>query len=265
MSEQISFDPVRALVEKLRKNSGLPPLDGGGEDERAEKCPVCGGTGWEWLGYDKQLYSWVTACKCSAVENARRRIASSGLADLLASCTFDGFMTREPFQAFMARKAAAYEGKVVAGERPWFFVGGQPGCGKTHICTAICGKLLENRVDVSYFQWAEDARRLKALTNDRDFDAAILPFVGASVLYIDDLFKAAPGSKPTDADVSLAFRILNARYNQNKPTIISSEKTSSELLEFDQGTFSRMMQRADEFVLNIGPDVEKNFRLHEKK
>lgn len=263
MSEQPAFDPVRNLVNQIRKSRGLPSVEGS-EDNGAPKCPVCGGTGWEWLGYDKQLYSWVKACSCSAVANAKRRIAQSGLSELLASCTFDSFQTRELFQKELARTAAAYVNAVTSKaqtEKPWLYVGGQPGCGKTHICTAVCGKLLEAGFDVVYMVWTTEARRLKALVNDAAFDSAILPFVGSTVLYIDDLFKQGPGVKPSDADIRIAFEILNARTNQNKATIISSERMVNELVELDEGTISRVIQRAKGYTLSIARDQSKNFRL----
>ena len=264
MSEQPMIDPVRELVDQLRRSKGLPPVDAG-ENDSSSKCAICGGTGWEWLGYDKQGYSWVKGCSCSVVENARRRIEKSGLSELLSSCTFDSFQTREPYQKELARTAAAYGDAITGGKKPWMYIGGQPGCGKTHICTAVCGKLLETGFDVNYMLWTTEARKLKALVNDPAFDTAILPFTDAAVLHIDDLFKQGPGTKPTDADIRIAFEILNARYNQDKPTIISSERMIHELVELDEGTVSRIVQKAMGYTVSIGRDQAKNFRLYADK
>lgn len=262
MSEQPIFDPVRALVNKIRQNRGLSAIES--VNETADKCPVCGGTGWEWLGFDRDLYSWVKACSCSAVDNAKRRIVQSGLSELLVSYTFDSFRTHEPYQKEIVRMAAAYVAAVTSpsqANKPWFYIGGQPGCGKTHICTAVCGKLLDSGFDVVYMVWTTEARRLKSLVNDPSFDSAILPYIGATILYIDDLFKQGPGVKPSDADIRIAFEILNARTNQNKATIISSERMINELIELDEGTISRVIQRAKGYTLSIARDQKKNFRL----
>lgn len=263
MSEK-DFDAVRALVNSIRAKAALEPFPAPGDEDGQliPKCEKCGGTGWKSLGRDKDGYSWVSACECMAVANSKRRIKESGLSEILASYTFDSFQTHEPFQQQMARTAAAFVEAVKAGEKPWFFIGGQPGCGKTHICTAVCGSLIDNGVDVKYMQWITDARALKANTTEYQiFKALLLPFVNCSVLYIDDLFKNVQGAKPTPADGTTAFEIINARYNQGKSTIISSEWSLAQLLEFDQATFSRLKQRANGYILNIAADEKKNYRL----
>ena len=263
MSEK-NFDAVRALVNSIRAKADLEPISSpGDEDEQLiPKCEKCGGTGWKSLGRDRDGYSWVTACDCMAIANSKRRIKESGLSEILANCTFDSFQTKEPYQQQMARTAAAFVEAVKAGEKPWFFIGGQPGCGKTHICTAICGKLLDAGKDVRYMQWISETRALKANTTDyQAFKALILPSMTCSVLYIDDLFKGVQGAKPTPADGTTAFEILNSRSNQGKITIVSSEWTLAQLLDFDQATFSRLKQRANGYILNIGADETRNYRL----
>ena len=259
------MDAVRELVNKIRTANGLDPVLSAEEEKQAPPlpvCPVCGGSGWEPLGRDRDGYSWVKPCACVAVGQARQRIKQSGLSDLLEQCTFDSFKTREPWQQEMARTAARYADAVINGEKPWLFMGGQPGCGKTHLCTAICGKLLNAGKGVKYAQWTEAARELRGLSFDSTaFKNAIAPFMDAAVLYIDDLFKGQPGSKPSATDGALAFEILNPRYFQTKPTIISSEWTLSDLLNLDQGTFSRVRERAQGYIINIGADTGKNQRF----
>lgn len=263
MSEN-AFDAVRALVNSIRAGANLEPISGAEDENRPfiPKCKICGGSGLRWLGRDAQGYSWSAFCECQAVSNSKRRIEESGLSEILANCTFDSFQTKEPYQQQMARTAAAFVEAVKAGEKPWFFIGGQPGCGKTHICTAICGKLLDAGKDVRYMQWISEMRALKANTTDyQAFKALILPSMTCSVLYIDDLFKGVQGAKPTPADGTTAFEILNSRSNQGKITIVSSEWTLAQLLDFDQATFSRLKQRANGYILNIGADETRNYRL----
>ena len=68
----------------------------------------------------------------------------------------------------------------------------------------------------------------------------------AQILYIDDLYKvgkAADGtSNPTGADVSLAFEIINHRYINHLPTIISTEKPPQELVEIDEASREKAMR-----------------------
>ena len=51
----------------------------------------------------------------------------------------------------------------------WFFVGGQSGCGKTHICTALVGGFIKLGFSVRYLVWQEDSARLKAAILDGSY------------------------------------------------------------------------------------------------
>ena len=263
MSE--SVDAVRNLVNSIRAASRLPRI-GEEYDQSERKCPLCGGTFWRWLGRDKDQYSWVTTCGCAEAEKAKRAIDASGLSELLAVYTFDSFMTHDPFQKQMARTVAAFVDAVLKNETPWMFVGGQSGCGKTHICTAACGKLLEEHLAVKYMRWVSESRALKAVVMDKPvFETTIKPYQQAAILYIDDLLKEGGGTKPTPAELTLAFDLIDSRLIQNKPTIISSEWTMDELLSFDQATFGRVSQKAKGYLLNIASDIAKNYRLDRKE
>ena len=49
------------------------------------------------------------------------------------------------------------------------YIGGQPGSGKPHICTAIAGYYIKKRYDVKYMLWCEDSKRLKAVINEPEY------------------------------------------------------------------------------------------------
>ena len=101
---------------------------------------------------------------------------------------------------------------------------------------------------------------------DNERRAEILKgFKSAQILYIDDLYKtgkAADGSSnPTGADIGLAFEIINHRYINHLPTIISTEKTAQELVEIDEATGSRILEMAEGHIYSIGRDMKRNYRL----
>lgn len=89
----------------------------------------------------------------------------------------------------------------------------------------------------------------------------------AQILYIDDLFKtgrAADGScNPTQADVRLAYEIIDYRYRCNLPTIISTERTPLGLLEIDQATGGRIKEMAGKNLFTIDTDMKRNYRLRD--
>ena len=239
------------------------------EPASAGKCPYCDGTTYTDLGYcetDQGEYHFSGHCKCNKMLEVKRMIEKSGISQIMQEYTFDSFKTDEPFKQEMARICSAfvreYLTSVQYAKKPWLFLGGQPGCGKTHICTAVVNKLLAENVPCLYIGWAEEAKGLKSSVNDaKEYDLKLKKLLDAPVLYIDDLFKSKGKTPPSDADVKAAFDIINGRYIKNMATIISSEWLLDELIQQDEGAFTRLRERANGYTLNIGPDSEKNYRL----
>jgi DNA replication protein DnaC len=111
--------------------------------------------------------------------------------------------------------------------------------------------------------WCEDSKRLKALVNDfTEYQNEINKFKNVDVLYIDDFLKTQHGEQPTKGDINLAFEILNHRLmNPDQITIISSEKTLTDILTYDEATMSRIYQQTKQYKTNIAKDLNKNYRL----
>lgn len=221
-------------------------------------CPVCRNKGQVAIvGEDGTLR--LRECSCMARRRSLRHIERSGLKELLGRYAFDSWQTPEPWQTKLLAAAKEY----AAAPAGWFFVSGRPGTGKTHICTAVCGALLESGLEVRYLLWRDFAVRAKAMLPDaEDYLALLGPLKRVSVLYIDDFLKVQRGQRPTVGDVNLAFELLNARYNDSAlVTIISSELSLSSLLEVDEALGSRIIERAkgNRFEL-IGA---QNWRLHQ--
>lgn len=254
-------DAVRA-VERMRQRNEKPQAE--------QKCPICGGTKYADLGYiqtDIGEYHFSTPCKCQETEIAKRRIEKSGLSQAMQGMTFDSFRTDKPFRQQMARLCASYVQAYLNADpfktMPWLFLGGQPRSGKTHLCSAVVNKLLNENVPCLYVTWLEEARRLKALANDPGYQNAIEPLLKIPVLYIDDLFKSKGKTPPTDADVRLAFDVINGRYTRNLATIISSEWMIAEIIQQDEATGCRLQERSQGYSINIAPDSEKIYGLND--
>lgn len=105
--------------------------------------------------------------------------------------------------------------------------------------------------------WRDVSVRAKAVVNDEEYGRIVDPLKRVKVLYIDDLFK---GGAPKEADIKLAFEILNYRYaDQKLLTVISSERTIEELLDIDEAVGSRIYERSRGYYLPL--DGMKNWRL----
>lgn len=252
-------------------------------DPSVYACPRCRDTGWI-RTFTPEGYSESSVCSCVRARGARKLIERSGLGDSLENETFEAFHAVLPWQQTMKelaeryakaliegiRAAAAKDGETVrqgetrGGRMPWLYLGGNPGSGKTHLCTAVCGELLKARIPVVYMQWSREARELKSVVNEPEYRDRIDRFIRAEVLYIDDLFKQRQQRfcTPTDADIRLAFELINARYLENRPTLISGEwELEGELVPVDEGTFSRVVERCRGYCFTVPRARENNYRL----
>lgn len=201
-------------------------------------------------------------CDCMKIRRCIWKMERSGLKDVIREFRFERYQTSATWQE-KARELAERYAQNPAG---WFLACGQSGSGKTHLCTAICRELLMGGNQVVYMPWRQDVAELKAASLDSGRRSERLnELKNAEYLYIDDLFKMGANPegiiKPTSSDVSIAFEIINHRYINHSPTIISTELLPEELLRVDEATGGRIVERANGYTLAIGKDVGKNYRL----
>ena len=253
-------DVMQALIQRTMQ-AHTPSCESEKPQYKCEKCHDNG-----WIEVDPVTRS-VRKCECQLAREAEERMKRSGLEQALQTQTFETFVQKTPLQQRVYKLGRDYVTAVLDRNnprRPWLYIGGNPGSGKTHICTAICGELLKNNMGVRYMQWLDESRRLKALVNDDDFSDYVEDYINVQVLYIDDLMKQKYTARPTftEADIKIAFTILNARYLQNKPTIRSSEwDLIEQLLAADEGVFSRVYERCKGYTLTIERNPANNYRL----
>lgn len=214
-------------------------------------CPVCHNTG---CIVTKAADGTLKAaeCSCMAKRVSIRNLERSGLKDAISRYTMQAYVADTPER----KKVMSAAVEFCEAERGWFFISGKSGSGKTHICTAICSKLMDKGKAVRYMRWRDDSIMLKALTTDgEEYQRLIQPFKSVPVLYIDDFLKGGH----SEADIRLAFEILNSRYNDSSlRTIISSEMTLFEILGLDEATGGRIYERAKGFVIE---SPRENWRL----
>ncbi len=221
-------------------------------------CDICKNKGYI-ARLDENNYEVHRACKCQKIRATLNRARRSGLGNIITEFTFDKYEVTDSWQEQVKNTAKAF---CVDDEAKWFYIGGQSGAGKTHICTAIAAHYIKAGYEVKYMLWIEEAKSLKALINDITYQSKIEVYKEIDVLYIDDFFKVENGGNPTPADIKLAFEIINHRLLDNsKITIISSEKLLDELMDYDEATMGRIYQKTGIYKINIGKDRNKNYRL----
>nr|WP_258398889.1 ATP-binding protein [Brevibacillus laterosporus] len=200
-------------------------------------------------------------CECRELKRIERMFQSSHITEGFRKMGFKSFIcdNRPPViqQAFDI--AAAYFKnfeQIRKEERNSIALLGRPGSGKTHLLMAISNNLIKRGVPVFYFPWVEGLNELKD-----DFDqlnAKVRRLQTVEVLFLDDLFKAR--ANPTDFQLEQLFAIVNYRYLNNLPILVSSERTFKEMCIIDEGTGSRLYKMTKDYRVTFEGEG-LNYRL----
>lgn len=222
-------------------------------------CDVCKGRGYvaEIIkDNNRGFYMSVKECPCMANKRNMVKAKNSGT-DALLSKSFDNYIANTIWQQNI-KNLAIKNSKT----KDWFYIGGQSGAGKTHICSAITNYQSRNNIRVKYLVWTDEINKLK----DYEDDSFMQTVKKVECLYIDDLFKKPRGINGlpnlTTADIDKTWELINFRYLNKLKTIISSELSLEQIIKIDESLGSRIKQNAREYVISLGKDVERNMRLH---
>lgn len=135
---------------------------------------------------------------------------------------------------------------------------GIPGCGKTHLLMAVANGLIKRNIPVIYFPWVEGFNELKANLDSLEDRIGLLQRI--DVLYIDDMWKGR--KEPTPFQVEQAFAIINYRYLNRLPILISSEYDIDGMCHFDMAIGSRIYEMCKDYLVVINGDPKiMNYRL----
>lgn len=214
-------------------------------------CTTCKNKGY--IAVLEDDYEMLRECKCLKIRRCLQNIEKSGLSDALQRMTFENFQCEELWQSQAKATAQNY---TKTSENAWFYISGQSGAGKTHLCTAVCGVLLKRGVQIHYTMWRDIFREMQ---NFQKRDSYFQKLIDYEAIYIDDFLKTSSPKKELDT----AFEIINARYVTGKRTIISSEILLQELLHLDNALTGRIRERCNNgtFVVQIRSDAGRNHRM----
>jgi DNA replication protein DnaC len=184
---------------------------------------------------------------------------------VLDKYTFDNFTTDKEWQKDMLAKARAFrtQNKVHC-----FFIGGNSGAGKTHLCSALAIDYLRHGSEVKYILWRKELREIRRKIFDEGNEGYLDYLKNVDVLYLDDFFKSVkavddPFQRPTQADANLAFEIISERLDRDRITIISTECTLDELIAIDEAMGSRIRRGSEGFATVVRRDRKNNYRMRE--
>lgn len=136
---------------------------------------------------------------------------------------------------------------------------GNAGTGKTHLASAIANSLMNELIPVKFGTFINLLDNLKkAFRTDKDIVSSLTEI---PVLIIDDLGK----EKYTDWASQILFQVIDQRYNNELPTIITTNLSVEELKErFGEPITSRLMEMCYGIALN-GENYRYEKMLHDKR
>lgn len=104
------------------------------------------------------------------------------------------------------------------------------------------------------YNWLDNG--VKTKKDAESFTESYRKYKASSLLIVDDLFKG----KINEVDINIIFEIINYRYMNNLPIIVSSEFTAERLLYFDERVGSRIIEMCKDYTVEI-LGKENNFRI----
>ncbi|WP_411830973.1 ATP-binding protein [Peribacillus frigoritolerans] len=216
---------------------------------------------WEW----RTTYSSV--CECVKRDRTNNLLKSSEITEEFSELGFRNFQTGGKPQAIVDAYDTAYEyfgkfNEIKNKRQNSIALLGEPGSGKTHLLTAVSNNLMRKfSFSVLYFPFVEGFDDLRD-----DFDALetkLNRMKKVDVLFIDDLFKPAAGKpRASEFTIEKMYSVINYRYLNKKPILISSELTVDNLVKVDPALGSRIYEMCEDYVVQIvGETMELNHRL----
>ena len=209
----------------------------------AVKCPICQDAGYlrSDVPVGHPMFGSITPCECKTREQEERRDE-----ELRRLSNLDAFGSHsfETFDPDMAGMEEAYEAALSFAQEPghrWLFLSGPCGVGKTHLAIAVAQYAIDwHRMSV-YFAVVPDLLDHLRSTFDPAsgsvYDERFATIRNAPLLILDDLGteNATPWAKEK------LYQIINHRYSEQMPTVITTNVDLSARGKIDERIYSRIM------------------------
>src|ERR1700687_1239814 len=198
-----------------------------------EDCLICRGTGWKLVARgDRAGGNVAVACECGTAERALWVIDRAKIPKRYEHCDFESYVTDltdgktwTAQHAQSLKQAKLFTQGVVreypgSSEKGLLFMG-PSGVGKTHLAVAALKELIHRGHAGLFCNYRELLKEIQASYNraSESTEMKILePIRTVEILVLDDL----GASKPSDWVRDIVGIVLNARYNENRTTIITT-------------------------------------------
>jgi DNA replication protein DnaC len=232
----------------------------------ASRCPICEGTGWKSISLGKDRR--VTRCECALRARTATLLSKANIPARHAACELGNYkITGKQEGAASAKDATLRFVEQYPIDKTGLLLFGGVGRGKTHLAVGIIKELI-TRYDINCL-FCGYGELLKKVQNSYNPTVEITelevlrPVFEAEVLVLDDL-----GSTQTTGWVwDTVSMILNARYSENRTTVITTNFPDAPPRRWQTSQDSRSRESA--MVANsertLGDQITERMRsrLHE--
>ena len=204
--------------------------------EPQEICPVCGGTGWEFVPE-----KGVRECDCVRSRRIDTALSNARIPDRFKSSSFENFEAGTPSLQRALAQSKRFVDDVPASDRGLLYLG-SCGLGKTHLSCASLGALIRKGLTGIFYDFRGLLKEIQNSYNPGTQSAelkVLAPVLNADVLVLDELGAA----KPTAWVQETVTYIVNERYNGKKTTIFTSNYLDVAVGGFDESLTERVGTR----------------------
>lgn len=159
-----------------------------------------------------------------------KNIKNSKMSKRNLNYKFDNFETNNSNKKVFDNLKNYSEKLVKCIEKKGLILVGNNGVGKTHLACSIANELIENGIPVIYgtlINLLAELRNSYDTENNISEMEIIKLYKNVDLLIIDDLGK----EKPSEWELEKVFTIINSRYENNLPVIITTNYNQNSLLE----------------------------------
>ena len=201
-------------------------------------------------------------CSCKELREAERILSKSGISKEFANKTFDNFDYSRNVQILnaynMAREYVKNFEEIKDSRKNSIIFMGSVGGGKSHLSFAIANALMKEGVGVIYMGYRESIMKIKQnVMNMDEYEKIMSRYKKCKVLLIDDLFKG----NITLSDINIMFELINYRYFNKLPVIVSTELSIENLVNIDEALGSRLIEMSKDFLVGIR-NKKLNYRIY---
>ncbi len=262
------LEHLQAIVERL----GIVRREEIPEPDPAPLCPYCKGAGYlrHDVPVDDPRFGELVECECTRKELSKKRqqiLLKTSRLENLSHLTFHDWKRKYQGRALPDSPDAAYDRaqmyveRLSLNDRPWLFLYGTVGTGKTRLAAAIGNYRVEHGQPAVFMVVPELLDHLRAAyspNSEIGYDELFESLKNTPLLILDELGMdtATPWAREK------LYQLINHRYNLRLPTVITMNMPSDRPI--DERLWSRINDVNLTTVCEVNADDFRNPKKREQ-